>query len=400
MADNPLDRWFGAVKTHHVFNAVTLIALFALVWVVPTLTLLPLWLAAVARVPFLSLQKRYGFSAGGAATTVIFTAALIVVATTVAVVLPIVLQLLRLESGQLAELKPYAQDFVAWAKDGLIALGVDAQTLETTLGLTYEKLGTMVTEKLDEALKLLFSASGLALKPVIFLGLVVLIVFLAAYALAYSDTLRAEIRRFMRLGWPEKTVRLVERTTVHAQELGAEVFRGYGFMVLVIGFFYFAVYLGALSLFPAARALPPLAVVVLLALSGLIGAIPGLGAKVLLLVGAVVGAIVGALASVVTGSFWIGVYIFAAVVIVTGFESKFGTPRTLGRALGVNSCLILYLAIAVVVGYGIGAVLWSVFVFLPIAAAATRIMAEEYGEPSPFKPEQGAPVPALEDARD
>jgi hypothetical protein len=189
------------------------------------------------------------------------------------------------------------------------------------------------------------------------------------------------------------------------------VFKGYGFMVLVIGFFYFAVYLGALSLFPAARALPPLAVVVLLALSGLIGAIPGLGAKVLLLVGSVVGAIMGVLASVVTGSFWIGVYIFAAVVVVTGFESKFGTPRTLGRALGVNSCLILYLAIAVVVGYGIDAVLWSVFVFLPIAAAATRVMAEVYGEPRHSAVMHGEPsgetgasgvpraAPALEDAR-
>ncbi|MEL6980383.1 MAG: hypothetical protein AAGM38_17140 [Pseudomonadota bacterium] len=390
LAEGRIDGWFGALRFHHAFNAISLSLLLMLVFAAPQLTLLPFYLALVARVPSLHLQRRYGFSRTQAALSIAALAFLTLIATALTLLLPLVLQAATIDRAALEQVRPFADALAVWANAFLENLGVSAEELGAEGGLTAKTLIEWAAGDVGEGAAMLLRASGVLLKPFVFIALSLLVVFMASYALASSEKLKRETRRFLRVCWPERTVAILERLTLHAQYFGAEVFRGYCWMVLVLGVFYFMVYLGAIALFEAAQALPPAIVVAMLTLSAVIGAVPGLGAKILLLIGAVAGLAIGVLAVLFTGDLWLGVYIFVAVTVVTGFESKFGTPSTLGRALGVNSCLMLFLAISVVAAFGVAATLWTIFVILPILVAGMRVMTELYGD----KPETDAPIPS------
>lgn len=386
-----IDRCLSELRFHHLFNAVTMGLLAALIFRAPQLSILPFYLALVARIPALALQRRFSLSHVQSALSVAAIAFLTLIATAIFVFLPVVLQAAQFDKESLQQLRPIAQDISNWARDLLISLGVDPLEIEEVAPLTPEAVLETVSKSVGDSAGMALRASGLLLQPVLLVALSLLVVFMASYALAASPSLKREARRFLRVCWPPRTVAIVERWTLHAQHFGAEVFRGYSWMVLVLGFFYFLAYLGAIALFEEAPKLPPVIVVALVTLTAMIGAIPGLGAKLLLVVGTLLGLGVAAAAYVFTGNIWLGVYIFAAFVIVTGFESKFGTPSTLGRALGVNSCLMLFLAIATVAGFGVNATLWTVFVILPIIVGAMRVMVEIYGD----RPETEAPIPPL-----
>lgn len=377
---NPIDRAFGALRFHHAFNGALVLMLAALAIGAPQLTILPLYLALVARRPTLYLQQRLEVSYAAAVLTLAALAFAVLIATVLALFLPLILQARQIEAGDIAAAGPWLEDLSVWARDTLISLGVDPKALaglDLAPGALIERL--ISSGDIQPLLKLV---SGALFAPVLLVGLAFLVVFMAAYALGYATQLSADGRRLLRVCLPSRTVWIVERLVTHTQYFGAEVLKGYSWMVLVLGVFYFMVYLGALALFDVAKVLPPVIVVALVVLSGVIGAIPGLGAKLLLVVGAIAGVGVGAAAAAVTGSVWLGVYIFAAIVVVTGFESKFGTPSTLGRALGVNSALMLFIAIAAVAGYGVGATLWIVFVILPVMTSGMRVMLELYGDPA------------------
>lgn len=378
--DNPIDRALGALRFHHAFNAAVLFVVGALVVAAPELTLLPLYLALVARRPCLHLQNRFGLSFGAAALATAAGAFAVLIATVVALALPLALQALKLDATTLEEVRPSAERLALWARSTLEGFGVDVAALDARFDFSAEGVAERILGATDVG-ALLSVLTQAVVSPVVLVGLAFLVVFMASYALAYSTKLRDESRRFIRLAWPPRTVWLVERLIVHAQHYGAEVMRGYSWMVLVLGLFYFLVYLGALAAFPSASLLPPLIVVALIVLSGVIGAIPGLGAKLLLAIGTVAGLGVGVVAAFFTGDIGLGFYIFVAVVLVTGFESKFGTPNALGRALGVNSALILFIAIATVAAFGVIATLWTVFVVLPLFVAAVRVLVEIHGEP-------------------
>ncbi|MEM9723837.1 MAG: hypothetical protein AAF909_00040 [Pseudomonadota bacterium] len=392
-----LDRWIAEIRFHHLFNLIIFGLIAALALTVPELTLLPLYLALVARVPSLQLQRRYGFSPMQAALAIAAGAFLTLAATGLALVLPVLLQAASIDAAALEGVRPTADRLTAWANTVLASLGVAPEDVGLEGGLTTDDVVRRLAGSVGESYSVVLQGAGVLLQPFIFAGLSLLIVFMAAYALASSDKLKQETRRFLRICWPARTVAIVERLTLHAQHFGAEVFRGYCWMVLVLGVFYFLVYLGAVALFTSAQNLPPITVVALLILSAVIGAVPGLGAKILLLIGAVAGLLIGVVATLFTGDLWLGVYIFAAVTVVTGFESKFGTPSTMGRALGVNSCLILFLAIAMVAGFGVGPTLWTIFVILPMLVAAMRVMVELHGD-TDLAAQADAPIPALGEA--
>lgn len=390
-AANALDGWMAELRFHHVFNGVLIFLLASLAYTVPQLTILPLYLALVARIPSLHLQQVYGFGRTKAALTIAAIAFLTLIATFLVLLLPIILQAATLDKDALEGVRPAADRLTEWANGLLATLGVNPKDLGLEGGLTTEALVKALAGGVGEGAGFLLKGAGFVLKPFVFTALTLLIVFMASYALASSESLKLETRRFLRVCWPERTVAIIERLTLHAQRFGAEVFRGYCWMVLVLGVFYFIVYLGAVTFFETAQKLPPMTVVALLTLSAVIGAVPGLGAKILLLIGAVSGLLIGVVATLFTGDVWLGVYIFVAVTIVTGFESKFGTPSTMGRALGINSCLMLFLAIATVAGFGIGPTLWTIFVILPVLVAGMRVMTELYGN----RAEEDPPIPPL-----
>lgn len=391
-AANRIDDWFGELRFHHCFNGVMIALMLALAATVPQFTLLPFYLALVARIPSLHLQQRHGFTRTGAALTIAAIAFLTLIATFLVLLLPVILQAATIDANALEGVRPAADRLTAWANTLLATLGVDPKELGLNGGLTTEALIKGIAGGFGEGAGVLMKGAGLLLKPFILTALTLLIVFMASYALASSESLKREARRFLRVCWPERTVAILERLTLHAQYFGAEVFRGYSWMVLVLGLFYFLVYLGAVIFFETAQKLPPLTVVALLTLSAVIGAVPGLGAKILLLIGALAGLLIGVVATLYTGDVWLGVYIFVAVTVVTGFESKFGTPSTMGRALGINSCLMLFLAISTIAGFGVAPTLWAIFVILPILVAGMRVMTELHGD----QEETDRPIPQLQ----
>lgn len=377
-----IDAWMSEIRLRHVVCLAVFLSVGALVWAAPGLTLLPPYLALVALEPTRRLQARYGLSFGAAAALVVAGAFFVIVASALTLLLPLVLQALRIDAAAaVAGIAPAAEAALAWARAAAAEVGVDFDALAAEVDVEAELRSFAFGDGAGAALAI----GEHLLAPLKWLALTLLIVFMAAYALGYSAKLRGELRRFLRILTPVSTARTVERLAANTQRAGSAVFRGYGAMVVVLGGFYFISYLGAVAFFPEARALPPAMVVALVVLTALIGAVPGLGAKLLLAVGAVAGVAVGAATYAYTGSVALGLYIFAAMVLITGFESKFGTPNTLGRALGVNSVLILFLAIATVAAFGVIATLWAVFVALPILVAGVRTLVELEGEP-PVEP--------------
>lgn len=333
------------------------------VWQLTALLILPPFITLLT-VPTVEKWAIYLHSRAAAVAAMMAMILGITVATVLLVVLPLSVQLDHLAQrfpDLVQTWLPQAQKLVADIQERLSTYHVFDKNLDVALGGLVQLVSKTFTEGGGGALG---QITGLLFAPLVMVLETALILVLVGFDLGYWSKSQSQARGLLALYLPA-VLPWVEQIVREVQSVGRNVAWGYIVVVCILAPLNMAAF-GVMMWFYDAD----LSVVNLMVISiclGIISAMPGLGTKV------------GLGAMVLIGLFVFGfsrdVAIAMAVIglVLTTFESRVLTPHLMGKALGLNSCVIITLAIASLLMGGVGGTMWTMFFGVVVVVAVHRV---------------------------
>ncbi len=257
---------------------------------------------------------------------------------------------------------PQAQKLLDDLESQLKAYDIFGKDFDVALSSLVQIFSKMFTEGGSAVPKLL----GYVLTPFILVAEGLIVLVLAAFFLAYWpgfwQGVKSQFQTYLPAAWP-----WTKEISEEMQTVGRNVAWGYIVVVCILTPIIFVAFVGV-GLFNAALTG---SILVNLAVTSLclafVSAMPGVGAKA------------GLALIVAVGLFtfgWSLANLISLVIIglaITTLESKYFTLKFIGKALGLNSAVILLIALSSILLGGVSGALWTLFFGLPLIIAANRV---------------------------
>ena len=348
-----------------VIMAIVLPVAAYVVWASPALSVLTFVLAAVMN-PALDWGERKVGSRTAAFVIAVLAVFGVFLASIALVVVPLTLTLIDV-------INRFPEIAEAWVPR-LRELAFDVETALAASPIPLGDFNSLESASIDLLGQVLASdgfasfALGVLLTPVQLFTVSLVVLILAAFALGYWTSLARGGRKVLEQYVPHIAPRLLD-VLARFQHNAKRVFLGYATVVCVLMPIFLVFFLLVRLIF-GVEGLTLLNSALMTLFFAVIAAVPGLGAKI--------GSVLVTSAGLMLSGFDIAASItfFLFGIAVTSLESKVLTPSRIGAALGLNSCLLLFIALLATVVGGIGITLWTVFVLAPLVVALHQSFSE------------------------
>lgn len=257
---------------------------------------------------------------------------------------------------------PQAQKLLDDLELQLRAYDIFGKDFDVALSSLVQVASKMFTEG-GSALPKIF---GYLLAPLVLLaeGLIVLVLvgFFLGYWPETSRGFENQIKTYVPSAWP-----WVDEIANELQVVGRAVAWGYIVVVCILTPIVFLSLLVLSFVYPAETDISLVNLAIISLCFGIISAMPGVGTKAGLALIVLVGLVMFGF------SLKVSVVMTIIGLLITTLESKFLTPKLMGKALGLNAAIILTVALTSILLGGVSGALWTMFLGLPLVVAVNRV---------------------------